>query len=259
MTSLLSWISVDSRSPSAIYFATDSRLTYEDGSHRDDCPKVFASSLKPDIFCVVGSAASIYIVREIRKVLDTSNLVGIHRLRLAHTLAQSSLSKLGPPMSLGTTICFATRMANSSTNPSICDFVMTEIPLDGSNRRVDHTHQPDTSRCLIVKGSGNSDVFSSLGVWRRHDSGGTSRALFSAFCDGIGATDPLSGGAPQLAGLYRTGVGNTFAVEWNGDVYVQGLPNTNAQVCFNRLFERCDPTSGIRLNTAQKHMPSRIS
>jgi hypothetical protein len=54
MTSLLAWLAVDQRGPSALYFASDSRRSWSDVVHCDDCTKLFACETSEDIFAMVG-------------------------------------------------------------------------------------------------------------------------------------------------------------------------------------------------------------
>ncbi|MGH7752442.1 MAG: hypothetical protein ACREN5_06470, partial [Gemmatimonadales bacterium] len=89
--------------------------------------------------------------------------------------------------------------------------------------------------------------------------GRTSRTVFGALCDSIASgSDPASGGAPQLAGLYRVGSGQTFGVITAGKRYLLGLcvddsPALGGVEWRNELFERCDWETGTRLPEAQRH------
>jgi hypothetical protein len=88
--------------------------------------------------------------------------------------------------------------------------------------------------------------------------------VFSGLCDAIaGGEDPLTGGAPQLAGIYRTASAEFFGVVWSGARYVMGTPDSLAAVdpraieWRNRLFERCDGTTLLLLSGAQRHARPR--
>lgn len=60
MTSVIAWIAADDRRPSGLYFASDSRRTFELSKDktvsRDDCIKVFAPEGSTDIFAFAGDA-----------------------------------------------------------------------------------------------------------------------------------------------------------------------------------------------------------
>jgi hypothetical protein len=80
--------------------------------------------------------------------------------------------------------------------------------------------------------------------------GRTSRAVFSAFCDSFrSGTDSFSGGAPQLVGLYRKGVGESFGIIYQNARYLFGVPAGPDEAALmalewrNELFERCDVLS----------------
>src|SRR5690349_5803581 len=71
------------------------------------------------------------------------------------------------------------------------------------------------SGVIAVLGSGSHNVQVPLDEWAASHSGGTSRAVFSAFCDSLrSGDDPFSGGPPQLVGLWRKSPPQTFEVIW---------------------------------------------
>ena len=68
--------------------------------------------------------------------------------------------------------------------------------------------------------------------------------MFSAFCDAItSGKDALSGGPPQLIGLYLLGAARTFGVIHENVCYLHGLPTTPESAgqieIKNALFEPC--------------------
>ena len=54
MTSLISWIGVDSRAPSSIYLASDSRITWGNKGTWDNARKVFGSTNYPELLGYCG-------------------------------------------------------------------------------------------------------------------------------------------------------------------------------------------------------------
>jgi hypothetical protein len=57
---------------------------------------------------------------------------------------------------------------------------------------------PRDTATIVELGSGASATRQHGRRWKASDVGGTSRSVFSAFCDALGSkTDPLSGGAPR--------------------------------------------------------------
>jgi hypothetical protein len=84
---------------------------------------------------------------------------------------------------------------------------------------------PRDTATIVELGSGASATRQHGKRWSASDVGGTSRSVFSAFCDALHSkTDPLSGGAPQLAALYTSGSARLLGVFYHGDRYLHGLP-----------------------------------
>jgi hypothetical protein len=54
MTTLISWVGVDSRSASSVYIASDSRISWGSSNCWDTGRKVFASKIRPDVFGYCG-------------------------------------------------------------------------------------------------------------------------------------------------------------------------------------------------------------
>lgn len=116
------------------------------------------------------------------------------------------------------------------------------------------------SRLLGAWGSGDNTVSKWLERWQRtKQAGGTSRAVFSAFCDALGSgEDPNSGGPPQLVAIYRTGNPVQLGIVFGGKRYFAGVEIVAGTLVpgvewRNALFERCDPLTGNRLENAQQH------
>ncbi len=87
---------------------------------------------------------------------------------------------------------------------------------------------PTSSGLVAALGNGGSTVNEFNQKIRNSPQGGTSRAVFWAFCDALNSgRDPLSGGAPQLVGLYRKDAPKTFGVLYGQQRYFLGLPLDN--------------------------------
>ena len=144
-------------------------------------------------------------------------------------------------------------------------FLVAKIKLDIDHNVVSECISLPSESGLII---GVRSGYSSLQQWYYEWVGSpykdpdgvnrTSSSVFSAFCDSLkSCDDPLSGGAPQLVGLYRIGPAKTFGIIYDGELYFNGLPvgNTTSLNCAewrNRLFERCDGESMDLLKGAQK-------
>lgn len=252
MTSLVCWIGVDHRRPSSVYFASDSRLSWPNDSYRDDCTKVFASD-GPDIFAVVGQYSVLGVVEEVVRTLNGNDGVGEDRIGLA---CHACRTKLDGNRLRGTNLYMATRVNPDIRHPTLSKFIVARLRLDIGSIEAEHFDTNVTSsRVIFIDGSGTCDTKSELTRWQDSISGGTSRSMFSAFCDGIGVSDMYSGGPPQLAGIWNNESGQVFGVSWKGHVFVNGKSNGSCQRCFNHLFEICDPQTGLRVSKAQVHAP----
>ena len=128
----------------------------------------------------------------------------------------------------------------------------TGVWLD-QERSIDN-HQ---SYVIHLDGSGHRAIASQTSEWIGTPAEGTSRAAIWFFCDALHSrSDPFSGGAPQLVGIWRKGPGRSFGFLWHGRRYLAGLEVPNDAIWssvdwFNHLFERCDGKSGRRLKDAQ--------
>lgn len=154
------------------------------------------------------------------------------------------------------TIVYITR---SSSGMDAVFWVFT-LTWDGKEWKEDTPVVPTTSSIIRAWGSGKTAIERWDQRWRKTQQGGrTSRSVFSAFCDALAnGEDQFTGGAPQLAGLYRKDRGIIFGVIYNGARHFLGLPVTDHALVSmvewrNPLFERCDGRTMTRLDAAQQH------
>jgi len=118
----------------------------------------------------------------------------------------------------------------------------------------------DTQSTLhIALGSGKRAVEQQNEALQYDPQGRTSRAIFWAFCDALNKkTDPLSGGAPQLIGLYRTEMAKSYGITYEGHRYYQGLlvpdsAHLNGIEWRDVNFQRVDGATMQVLPGAQRH------
>jgi hypothetical protein len=132
-------------------------------------------------------------------------------------------------------------------------------PTDGTWADAEHSIATAQSYLVHLDGSGRATVRARSHDWAGSEAEGTSRAAIWSFCDALhSGKDPLSGGPPQLVGIWRKGAGQAFGMLWHGKRYLAGLevcgePVWAAVPWFNHLFERCDGRTGSRLKSAQRH------
>jgi hypothetical protein len=260
MTALVAWIGVDSRGPSSVYLAADSRLSWPDGSVWDQGRKLFAAQTKPDILGYCGDALfPSQTIGQVIAAIDGGALdecvTADDRVCGIREMVEASLrgypAKFRKPFS----ILYCTRQGQGMKSSMSCH----EITLKNgvSVTSVTPICVPDRSGVIAFRGSGALAAEKWIDFWFASGQAGgrTSRAVFSGFCDAVhSGEDTRTGGAPQLVGLFRAGPANTFGVSWNGQPFVYGLSVGSSEMpgteWRNRLFEVSDQR-GVRLAGAQ--------
>lgn len=259
MTTLAAWTSVDSRSPSACYLVSDSRMSWPNGTGWDSGQKLFTSRRFPDIFGYCGDVQ--FPTLAFRQVLDLMDQAAVvsddsslearnrfltEHLQLAYQSYPAKVSTTSTILHFGrqgsgmSSVFMLWRLDWSSTQPVTSTLV--QLPID--------------SALGVTIGSGSKPFIRRDKKWKDAQ-GRTSRGIFSTFCDAISSgEDPRSGGPPQLVGIYRTGVGRMFGVVVEEQLFLAGtLVQSHKQITSfewrNRLFERMDPLTLGRLPGAQ--------
>lgn len=260
MTSLASWAAVDSRDTASIYLVSDSRLSWPSRKSAtwDYGRKLFASKKSADIFGYCGQALfPSLVLSQITDLIDRGAIFGQARScneksnRIINIIETSFESY---PQKEGVQILHCSREESGMQS----EFCLYEV--SWSQRRKwqrNEIEMPDSSEHLLTLGSGKEAVRNHVAKWENSDACETSRSVFAAFCDSLLCDDdPLSGGAPQLVGLYRKGPGRTFGIVYKSERYVHGLPinqefDVDVYDWRNELFELCDPHTMKRKPDAQ--------
>lgn len=261
MTSLVCWVGVDDRKVASLYIASDSRLTWPGGAHWDQGRKAFAANNAPFIFGYWGDvlfpALALPVVQEKVDRGFVSSMPGQRAHdAIAHTirtmwrdypkterrtlgiLIGSRAGEFMPCRFLLTVLTY---------RPETDEWVTTSMPM------------PTESSVLRYAGSGTESMKNSHLRWEESVARGTSRAVFSAFCDSLEAgEDPDSGGPPQLVGLIRKGNAQSFGLIHQQRRFIAGTPSHRNEAWegvnwFNRLFERVRADTKKRMRGAQKH------
>lgn len=263
MTSIAVELSVDQRGPCALYIVSDSRITWGGAQSRwDSGQKVFASQFTPDIFGFCGDAYfPPLILSQIISQIDAGIL----------------FSRTAPPAErhAKTVKLFQSAIRNSQ-NPPINSFTIFHGSREGegmkSRFRLWRTRYEKNGRLwkneelpveearsylAAIDGSGAAHVRRSLSDSQTEP--GTSRGAFRVFFDELKlGSDPLSGGAPQLVGMWRIGPGRHFGMIWNRKRYFCGTEvrigtDFDNAFWFNEKFERADARTLSRLKDAKEH------
>lgn len=264
MTSLAVAVAKDSRGPCGLYILTDSRITWNSPQTRWDAGcKTFASKVSPDIFAYCGDA---YFAPMI-----LSQAINLFELGLPATQALSAQERhgliLGAMKRSMASVTFKNPVDTTFFHGSRSHELMksrfhmwrsTYHPATGLWEEKEYTILYQ-SYLVTTDGTGRTAVRSSMTAQADSLAGSTSRSVVYAFCQSLaGKADPYSGGPPQMVGLWRNGVGRNFGMYWDDRPFVGGMEVSRpiapeALACFNGMFERCDPNTGVLLPGAKSH------
>lgn len=260
MTSLIAWIGVDSHGAASAYFASDSRITWPGLGDWDHGRKLFASRRYPHIWGYCGDVLfPTQTLSQISEMVDadllikSSDDVATVLQRVVSVLSDAFVTYPAAAKQ-GFDVLYCLREGESVP----ARFHVWKIAFEPSRApRISPIPMPASSAVVTILGSGAARVAVHLKRWRASDVGGTSRAVFSGFCDSLRAAEDLhSGGPPQLVGLWRKGAGRTFGIIWSERRYFYGTEVDPAAVTpsvrwYNDTFEICDPLTLGRALAAQ--------
>lgn len=260
MTCLVAWLAKDSNGPSSAYLASDSQITWGEDliAKWSFGPKVIASATQPLLvgYCgdsLYGTSSLVHIVT----LVDSGSLTGSLEdlVQVVGKLLRKSFREF--PTEVFQTqaqFVFAFRV-------SIKEFRFYDLQLGREVEPVVQEVFADVKTGLVgIWGSGKNVYEEHHQRWQNSASGESSRAIYCAHGDAIkSGTDPRTGGAQQLAGLYRNGPGRMHGTLSNGLRHLAGLevadeelPSVAAPIEWrNENFERCSPMSRVKLTDAQ--------
>lgn len=265
MTSLAVSLSVDARGPCALYLLTDSRITWGTRANRwDGGQKTFCSKRFPDIFGYCGDAYfPPMILRQIVEQLDAGLLCADTATpELRHQILLSAMKNAiervrGDPPKIDFTVYHGARSETGMKS----EFLLWETRhLHRSDDWIDASIDLEESHSYLaqVDGSGASSIRRESSKWQATPAAQTSRSSVWAFFDSLRSnSDKLSGGPPQMVGIWRINAGRQFGIVWNGLPYVAGLRamgflSNDEFLWFDESFEPCD-AHGNRLKPHKAH------
>ncbi len=260
MTSIAVWAGVDTHGVASLYVASDSRISWGLSYRWDQGRKVFACRSQPHIFGYWGDVLFPALCLPVLvDRIDDGLLARSESAEHEEVLRalQSLWSGYPPQEKRDLGIIHASRAGDGTGCVFKLAIITYEKKSDSWDIRL--APMPPSSAVLQVAGSGTQAVRRSLDLWQMSNAAGTSRAIFSAFCESVaGSRDQYTGGAPQLAGLYRIGAGRLFGFVQGSQRYFAGSILSDSEPegeieWRNHLFERVDGRSGARLPGAQMH------
>lgn len=249
MTSLIAWSGADPHGTASIYFASDSRISWDKRGNTvwDTAPKVLASMMQPEIFGFTGYALLPYVALSQACMAIDRGLRGVQAERSPdgkcdwlwdRIKTQTIMHPAGAAHSFN--ILYAVRTGSKvyiqrkgkeppvhSIDEPKATFDLYVLSWDALGQKFSEKHYPvphSQSSILKLSGTGETSVKNAHAVWEMSPARGTSRSMFSALCLSLkSGSDPQSGGAPQLVGMYRKGNGRTFGVVTPEGAFFQGV------------------------------------
>lgn len=269
MTTLVAWIAIDSQAPSALYLASDSRISWSGTSARWDAGrKLFFCRNHPDLFGYSGDVLfPALALGQLTEAADASLLFSAGSDAASrHDAVVSVLRASFEQRHQAPTASFSVLHASRDGRGSRARFRLWLTSYSAATSSWldrEEVVSMQGSQLLIALGSGAASLAAHADRWGRSDQGGTSRAIFSAFCDLIkSADDPATGGVAQLVGMYHTRMPQAFGFVRGGQRYLHGLPlpagNEEDTIEWrDELFQRLDGKSLTVRKGAQRHMRPR--
>lgn len=269
LTSFVAWLAVDSRAPTSLYFASDSRLSWRKGLPTwDTGRKLFATTTTAEIFGFVGysllpqtiiSRACSFIDRNLRPLeINESHQACFEWL---YSLAKSEIESHPNWKNEDFSIFYATCVNDKILKSR--KFYMWKISWNSNTKELISREivMPSLSGVLAIGGSGEEFIEKHQEAWRDSSQGNTSRAIFSAFFDSLlEGKDMQTGGEPQLIGLYTRGCGRIFGVVTESGASLEGILNPPINPIGiewrDRLFQRV-MSDGALVEGAQRHSRPR--
>ncbi|MCK1288989.1 hypothetical protein IVB41_34365 [Bradyrhizobium sp. 44] len=269
MTTLAAWSGVDPRGPSSLYLVSDSRISWGSYLNRWDAGrKLFACKSTPDVFGYVGDVlfpslmlGQIIAAADDGALFPTGASAEARHAIVAETVKVSLGSRFNAP-DRSFAILHGAR-DGSGMNARFRLWTLTYVASTWTRAAVwtDEELSIDKTQSALhtALGSGGRAVKKQNEDLQYDPQGRTSRAIFWAFCDALkNKADPLSGGAPQLIGLYRTEMGKSYGITYEGHRYYQGLlvpdsAHLNGIEWRDVNFQRVDGATMQVLHGAQRH------
>ncbi len=265
MTLLVCWAGIDTKGPSSLYMAADSRVSWNDSAYFNYGRKVFAFKRWPDVLGYCGDVLFPSLaLGQIVELADAGLLFSGNSS--PKQKFQAIVNKLNdlfreyPALHAGLAEN-ALSVVHGSRDPlNNKTFFSHTISWDKTRGWYgEEQKMPSASGVLFALGSGAAEFQENFARYESGPTKETSRAVFHCFCDALANTsNPTVGGAPQLVGVIRkpNSVSTTFGVIYEGrrtflGAHVDNLRNFDTVQWRNANFERCDSTTMQKLPTAQ--------
>lgn len=260
MTLIVGWIACDSnrngQKPSAMYFGSDSRFTWDKTHAYNYGQKIFSSKKCPEMFAFCGDASfSTFVLSPLTELIDNGLFSGnlsydVKCLEIQKHFQKcvyeynTALSRIN-----NTVIIYGTKYKQR--------FAAYKFTFPNNVCQCERLPINDYSSFIIVEGSGKQQMKNQFrDVEIKKDL--YSREICHYFASTIEASaDRTVGGIPQIVGLYRgIDIPRTLGFVKDGESYLYGR-KVDASKCStdvewrNLDFERIDPNTLQLLDGAQ--------
>lgn len=263
MTTIVCWKSVDGSGRATLNLCADSRFRDGVGNTWDRGRKLFFSSVHADVFGFVGEALPPQTaLGQLVEAIDGSSLgprSADPNQRLTNYKSHLDATIGTYPRTSSVEILFATRDDRSMAKP-LCMWSIFFNP--GAISGTISVVPTGISRSGLIGafGSGAGDFRNVFTTVRSKPQGDTSRAVYWAFMDHLAAaSDPYTGGPPQLVRLGNSGPAIPVGVSYSGKRFLLGCELNKLQLTGTRiidwhdeLYQFIDPVTGERRSNAQK-------
>jgi hypothetical protein len=274
MTSVIAWISYSDTGespelPRAMYMASDSRITWGTQVRRWDAGrKIFSPYKEPHLFGYCGDVVfPSLVLGQLVSAIDHGILFppeasAVEKNSAVFESIKASHKRRHNVQEQDFTILHVHRCYDWPST-TFAAWVISYAAAHGLWNCQEIPLPLDTA-IAVALGSGADSAKSHVGRWADSDVGGTSRAIFSAFCDAItSGEDRLSGGVPQMSGLYTEGPPQPLGYIENGLSFLHGLQLEPGGALSNiewrdRLFQRVDPRTRLPIPDARRFARPRL-
>lgn len=252
MTTLISWISYDQRSPASIYIASDSRFNWDGKAFWDSGRKIYFSNKYPDILGFCGDVLFCsQLLSQIISYIDSCDIFeesgsSDSRSELVYSLIKRSFGSYPASFALETfQILYVTRQAKKEFHVYVIEWVKDRVGEDKWKKI--KIKIPDKTGIIQSLGSGGDKYIQHYGIfYGSSDVYGLSRSYYFALNSHIeSGEDSKTGGPIQLAGLFNEGSAKIHGVIKNEKRYLYGMEidphqKLNLVRWVNDRFENCD-------------------
>lgn len=259
MTLIVGWIACDSKKgghkPSALYFGSDSRISWGCSHVYDYGKKLFASRKHPEIFAFCGDVTFANIsLQPLLELIDSGTFILPENAEVKSKLIgdhlQSIISKYADTSNANQTIIlYGTKVGSHF-------FVYKYMFMNHSVicKNIDINHY---SSIIAVEGSGTKTFANHINLPMQHKDL-YSREICHYIAETIDASEEFTiGGIPQIVGIYRgLETPRVFGFVKDGKSYLYGR-EVNAAYCEEYIewrnidFERIDPETLQLIEGAQ--------